>query len=127
MATRIDSHSRDLKLGNALIRLRLKAAVALIELPDMTFEFCVDYSYTGTFGDRGRICVPVDGDCDEKRELGKGLTIGYTVSDWALTDRSLSCDLTVWANYKRLDMNSKPIFQSQHFSGPRPVLSPSTI
>lgn len=126
MATCIDSHYRDLKLGNALIRIRLKATVALIELPDMTFEFCADYAYTGTFGDRGRVCVPVSGNCDEKRELGKGLTIGYTVSNWTLTDCNLSCDLTVWANYKRSNMKSKSVFQSQHFSGSRPILAPST-
>jgi hypothetical protein len=123
MATRIDCHERDLKLGNALIRIRLKASVYLIELEDMRFELCVDYSYTGTFGDRGHICVPVGGDDHAERDLGRGLKIGYIVSNWTLTACSVSCDLTVWATYKRFDMNSEPIFQSQHFSGPRPMLS----
>ncbi len=126
MATRIDCHDRDLKLGNSLIRIRLKASVCLVELEDMTFEFCVDYAYTGTFGDRGRICAPVNGDYDEERDLGKGLTIGYRVSNWTLTDRDVSCDLTIRVNYKRLNLDAEPIFQSQHFSGPRPVLSQNT-
>src|SRR5262245_59125252 len=126
MATRIDCHNRDLKLGNALIHLRFKASVSLLEQEDMTFEFCVDYPYTGTFGDRGYICVPVHGDCAEKRDVGKGLTIDYTVSNWTLAERSVSCALTVWTNYQRFGLHSEPIFQSQHFSGSRPASSQNT-
>lgn len=126
MATKIDSHSRDLKLGTTLIRIRMKAIVSLVELADRTFEFRVDYSYTGTFGNRGHICVPVNGNCDEERELGKGLTMGYTVSNWTLTDERVSCDLEVWGQYKRSNTKETSAIQTQHFSGLRPVPSPAT-
>lgn len=126
MATRIDCHNRDLKLGNSLIRIRLKANVCLMELEDGTFEFCVDYSYTGAFGNRGRLCAPVSGDHCEERNLGNGLSIGYRVSNWIVTDRDVSCDLTIWASYERLNLDAKPILQSQHFSGPRSILSQNT-
>lgn len=116
MSTVIDRHYRELTFSGIFHRIYLNADVSLIEHEDASFEFCVDYSYTGTVGGSGRACLPVSGDASEERDEGEGLYVDYTIRNWQATERAVSCDVTVLIRYRR---GSGYLFENQRFAGLR--------
>ena len=124
MSAIIDRHQQRLTFGGSLTRIYLTVDVSLVEHEDRTFEFCVDYSYTGTFGGRGRVGLPVSTDAAEEREAGRGFYIDYAIRNWQLTACEVSCDVTVAIRYKRFDIVNEYLFNDQRFAGPRLSCAP---
>lgn len=120
MGMTIDSHDFTASIKETLIRIYIKANVCLIEKDDATFEFCVDYKYTGTFGGHGHVCVPVNGNETEEREEGNRFYIGYTISTWDVTESAVSCVLSVYVRYRHI--GPEYIFRDQRFAGTRAAL-----
>ncbi len=121
METTIDCHDFAASITESLVRINLKAKISLIEKDDMTFEFCVNYTYTGAFGGRGHVCVPVSGNESEERQEGNSFYIGYTISTWELTESTVSCVLSVYVKYKNI--GPEYIFRDQRFTGLRAALT----
>jgi hypothetical protein len=123
MAHVIDCYDCRGELGDYLVRIDIKSSVWLVENEDATFEFCVDYSYSGTFGGRGHVCVPVSGNEAKERHEGGGLFISYEVSNWNVTESDVSCDLSVYVTYKLLGIGPESLLEKQHFRGLKSVVS----
>ena len=118
----IDCHDCQVQLDNFLIELQIQSTVQLIECADLSFEFCVDYTYSGDFVGNGHLCVPVNGNDAQTRNEGHGIFIDYAVKNWNVTDQYVGCDLSVSARYTPLDMGGN-LLENKRFEGSRLVAS----
>ncbi len=120
MATIIDCHDGRTQLGGFLICVDVFARVCLTETTDGDFEFRIDYAYSGSRQGEGQACLPLSGNISGESHDGSGVHIGYTISNWNLTARSVGCELSAYIEYKAFPhMGPSYIFKNECFVGKR--------
>lgn len=110
-------------MGCFIICVDVQAATTLQEtaIGSNQFQFLVNYSYSGTASGSGSVIVPVSGNTSGQVQEADNVVLGYSITNWTLTNDSLSCNLTASISHDAFpDLGPDYIYNNVQFSGPLP-------